>query len=98
MNAVLLAALIISPALKQQVFEEISNLVFFEDEGFVRAPQSVSDFNFKSIGNNRFSVTGNSYSDWDMKEISYDCTAEVSEAKLLALTCSLENENWPYMD
>lgn len=87
---------------KQVIFDEISSIVFFEDEGAVRAPTNVEDFEFTMTDEFTIRVQGKSYSDWDMKELSYDCSVElttrgmIKSNKDINVTCSVENEEWPY--
>lgn len=88
---------------KKIILSAIASDVFFEDEGAVRAPSKVSDFTFKKMKKNMILVTGDSYSDWDMKKIHYTCEVTVLNAKIttdedLSVSCSLDGENWPYLD
>ena len=88
---------------KQIIFDEISADVFFEDEGAIRAPQAIENFKFDQVDEFEFSVTGESYSDWDGKNLIYHCNVTIISrgtiisSNDISLNCTLENENWPHM-
>lgn len=87
---------------KKIIFEEIGMLVYFNDEGASRLPSKISDFTYNVEDEFLIRVKGNSYSDWDMKELSYDCLVQVNtrglikSSKDIEVSCKVENENWPY--
>lgn len=93
----------IPQSVKELFFDEIANLVFFEDEGFERAPQKLEDFTYTQTDEFEFSVTGKSFSEWDMKVIGYDClitvlTREVpTSADDIQVDCTLSDEHWPHL-
>ena len=88
-------------SVKQIIFEEITANVFFEDEGFIREPSDLKDFTFTQVDEFVIRVTGDSYSDWDMKTIGYDCMVnvltrgQIKSSKDIEVKCSLTGENWP---
>jgi hypothetical protein len=94
----------ISKQAKMVIFNEISEIVFFEDEGMVRSPESLEDFQFIQESDARITVSGSSYSQWDMKELQYDCVVKVltksiiKSSKDISVTCEVQNENWPYFN
>jgi hypothetical protein len=94
----------ISKEAKMVIFNEISEMVFFEDEGMVRSPENLEDFQFVQVSDARIYVKGSSYSQWDMKELQYDCVVKVltksiiKSSKDINVTCNVENENWPYFN
>jgi hypothetical protein len=87
---------------KEIIFDEISSMVFFEDEGLVRAPQKIEDFTFLFSDEFIISVSGESFSDWDQKMIGYQCQVNVLSRGMIEsnndveIICDLTGENWPY--
>ncbi|MFZ4713436.1 MAG: hypothetical protein ACOYL6_06985 [Bacteriovoracaceae bacterium] len=92
----------ISDSVKEIIFQEISDQVAFEDEGATRLPQNINDFSYVVEDEFNIRVIGKSYSDWDMKELDYNCLVEVQTRKEITksediiVTCKIQNENWPY--
>ncbi len=86
---------------KEIIFDEITRSVYFEDEGHVRAPSLISDFQFLQTDEFEFQVSGDSYSDWDAKIIHYDCQVNVVTRRIIraaediSISCRLSGENWP---
>lgn len=93
----------IPQSIKELFFDEISNFVFFEDEGFERVPQKLEDFTYTQTDEFVFTVTGRSFSEWDLKEIGYDCTITVltreviKSAEDFEVDCTLSDEHWPHL-
>ena len=89
--------------LKVILLEAVAEEVFFEDEGYERAPQKLEDFSFLQIDEFDFSIKGRSFSEWDDKVIGYDCVATaltreiIEKTSDLTITCTLSDENWPYL-
>lgn len=89
---------------KNIILTEIASDVYFEDEGYERAPQKIEDFSFNQIDESVFLVQGKSYSEWDMKEIEYLCKVEVLSRgmievpKDISVSCDLKGENWPHQN
>jgi hypothetical protein len=88
---------------KQIMFDAISRDVYFEDDGYTRMPKALSDFTFTQTDEFEFSVSGTSFSDWDNKEIGYECTVTsftrgmITSVNDIEVNCTLTNENWPNM-
>jgi len=89
---------------KEIIIDAIAEYVFFEDEGYVRAPQGIEDFQFQIVDENKIIVTGESLSDWDMQDIKYYCEIKVLSRGVIEKAqdieidfCQLENEHWPHM-
>lgn len=90
----------LSLEVKKIIFDEIVMDVYFEDDGYQRMPESISDLNFLVIDAKTIAVTGESYSAWDDKKINYDCTVKVLAEKIMSgkdvlVKCTSDNENWP---
>jgi hypothetical protein len=89
---------------QQLIFDAITESVAFEDEGLVRVPQKLSDFNFVIVDESLIEVVGQSFSQWDDKMLQYHCLVEVLTQKEIQSTqdlkvnCKVENENWPYIN
>ena len=87
---------------KEVIFQGIIQDIYFEDDGYKRMPKAIDDFAYTIIEENIIKVEGFSYSDWDMKEIFYDCTVSVLTRGMIeksddvVVRCKLEGENWPY--
>jgi hypothetical protein len=92
----------ISQNAKTIIYNEISDMVFFEDEGAVRAPTDLADFNFVQENDSTILVKGTSYSEWDMKDIEYECRVTllsnglIQSNKDISVDCNIKNENWPH--
>jgi hypothetical protein len=89
---------------KEMITEAIGEYVYFEDEGFERLPQSYADFKYELADENKIIVSGKSLSEWDMKEIEYNCEINVLSRGLIekaedieVVSCTLEGEHWPHM-
>jgi hypothetical protein len=89
--------------LKIILLDAVAEEVFFEDEGYVRAPQKIEDFTFNQVDEFEFSIQGSSYSEWDDKIIGYDCVATaltrgiIQKTQDLKVSCTLTDENWPHL-
>ena len=87
---------------KEIIFDEISSMVFFEDEGLARAPQNIEDFSFIFSDEFLIVVSGESYSEWDQKMIDYQCEVKVLSRGMIEskndveIECELTGEHWPY--
>jgi hypothetical protein len=87
---------------KEIIFDEISSMVAFEDEGLMRLPQKIEDFTFVFSDEFIISVSGESYSDWDQKMIGYQCQVKVLSRGMIEsknnveIECELTGEHWPY--
>lgn len=94
----------ISLETKKIIFDGITEDIFFEDEGFVRMPQKIADFNFTYVDEFMLKISGSSYSHWDDKELIYYCVVEVLTRNLIQssrdirVSCQVEGENWPYIN
>jgi hypothetical protein len=92
----------IPESIQKIIFDEIGRLVYYEDEGAMRLPSKISDFTYKMEDEFLISVKGNSYSEWDMKDLAYDCQVKITtrgmikSSKDIEVDCKVETENWPY--
>jgi hypothetical protein len=90
--------------LKKLFFTEIAHYVAYEEDGILRGPAKLEDFVYLQTDEFTFSIKGESFSIWDQKKISYDCTVNVLTRMMIRsavdfdLYCTLENENWPFLD
>ena len=88
---------------KQIIFEAISEEVYFEDEGYTRLPKALNDFKFTQTDEFEFTVSGESFSDWDNKVIGYECLVTslsrgiIKSTSDVDVSCTLTGENWPHL-
>jgi hypothetical protein len=88
-------------SVKTLIFDDITRQVYFEDDGYKRMPQSMDDFIYTQTDESTFTVKGTSFSEWDNKDIGYDCVVEIlvrgipKTTKDINVTCEFSGMNWP---